>query len=1359
MKKLSGTAFAFLALLLSLSLFACSFGGGDGGSNADGGGGIGDGAISDGGTDGGKTVIYKADTKLGIVFNDTAVDQDLINAVYSAAVPALDSSPSFLNDGDTPRDNEIVIGRSSRAVSVEAYNRLERIRYDDEWDSRDVLRYLVYSSGTSVAIAYDTNSEDIAADYIINYFIDNYMRGKSELKLREGTVARGTVYLPEFYQARDDAYIDELWAKLEAERGSELVAAFKEYYSLFSDDVIDWFANLYDPGEGGYYYASSARDKEGFLPDIESTSQALSFITNSGMLHRQPGGTTVYDMLPEGMKERIIYFLKVRQAPDGYFYHPQWESVGISRLSRDLMWASGMLKTMGVAPTYDTPNGYKGDGILADGTPVNAVAPTAYYLPSPLALGKEGVSALVSDNARIPSKVTLCADTVDAPLFLYRSAANFRYYLETGDKDGTGKVRDDWDINRNSYVIGNELAAQVQQIAAYDKVLTDAGDESIIDILTEWLNSHQDPKTGGWDTTPTSDPNFDPYENCNGLLKIICVYNDIKREMPNAVKACYTAIDAIFIEEKAPHVCAVYNTWFAVRCIKNNMANYGGKEGMKGIDEVVTYLRSIAPQAIRASASKMALFRHDDGSFSYVEGHPAQYSQNALVVPELVDEGDVNATIIGIAQTVGEIWDALGYGSYKVPSHTDADLHRYIRLLEDLQPVIKDEYVYVDPAINNDTYHGAGEYADVAETFDGKTVTKLTQSGAFTIIEGDQAWIPDDLTAQRSASVTKPFGDPALELIKSTTGDPWLLINSRDKQLWKNNDTYVFETDFCLISGSTPNETGNTIQFYTSTAKGTVNFWYDAAWVIWTDVDATGYWLRTSRPDENGSYLDMPIKAEDWYNFRFVIENASNLSTEACIISTYVNNTLVHQYTTAGKVTELGSMMIRQDWHAQDARCLFDNMFFSAVPENDEVYVDENTYLTPDSYEKGNGAYYEKSEKYDTTAGALAEAGFLSQFNTGKSDVAFDAAEGEYAKVSGGALEFGTTVTGDPFLNLINSVRGGTTPATDSYVFETDFMIESVTAPSSSGTYFMLYPNKIATEYAPANLWTSAAAFVGKTIYDELCFFMGGASDVKALLDFDTWYNIRIEIDDMRSSDITVRGFINGELLAEYKVGSGNCEIDCYSIRFSWNETKGKVFLDNTYFANYADGDAYDAPEYTELPAYNRGEGVYCDRGEGFDGKLASSLVGPLFSMLPSGKDGITFDGNAEGGVDYATVESVDGNDALHLATLRTGDPWLVVKNSLEGNTDITNDSYVFSADLRFDSFGLPGSSGQYFEFYFSREATGASLVYDYSLRIAYDAVAECYYIEKDGERFAVPMGEWFNLTTSAAWEPRRDLS
>ncbi len=141
------------------------------------------------------------------------------------------------------------------------------------------------------------------------------------------------------------------WEALEQELGSDTVTALRELYGLYTSEMVDWFAGLYDVNVGGYYYSESARDTEGFLPDAESTTQALGFWRDSGMSAQ--GGYAA--AVPEWMGRDICAFVDSLQDPDGYFYHPQWgKNISISRRARDFNWCCGMLESFGKSPRFST---------------------------------------------------------------------------------------------------------------------------------------------------------------------------------------------------------------------------------------------------------------------------------------------------------------------------------------------------------------------------------------------------------------------------------------------------------------------------------------------------------------------------------------------------------------------------------------------------------------------------------------------------------------------------------------------------------------------------------------------------------------------------------------------------------------------------------------------------------------------------------------------------------------------------------------------------------------------------------------------------------------------------------------------
>ena len=131
--------------------------------------------------------------------------------------------------------------------------------------------------------------------------------------------------------------------------GKEISDTVAYLNSIFTDGLVRWIAELWDQESGGFYYSNSARDNEKYLPDIESTAQALGHLVNMGVVDS-------YDDLPEKMRERIIGFIRdLQDADDGYFYHPQWgKEINTSRRGRDLANATALLSEFGVEPKYPT---------------------------------------------------------------------------------------------------------------------------------------------------------------------------------------------------------------------------------------------------------------------------------------------------------------------------------------------------------------------------------------------------------------------------------------------------------------------------------------------------------------------------------------------------------------------------------------------------------------------------------------------------------------------------------------------------------------------------------------------------------------------------------------------------------------------------------------------------------------------------------------------------------------------------------------------------------------------------------------------------------------------------------------------
>ena len=131
---------------------------------------------------------------------------------------------------------------------------------------------------------------------------------------------------------------------------SKTADSMERLLSLYDERIYRWMAGLWEPEIGGFYYSNSARDHEGFLPDIESTVQALTFLRRNGIMGE--GGSLL--SLPSSVREKLLSFARgLQYEDDGFFYHPQWgKNIIPSRKGRDFSWATSLIKDLGAEPLY-----------------------------------------------------------------------------------------------------------------------------------------------------------------------------------------------------------------------------------------------------------------------------------------------------------------------------------------------------------------------------------------------------------------------------------------------------------------------------------------------------------------------------------------------------------------------------------------------------------------------------------------------------------------------------------------------------------------------------------------------------------------------------------------------------------------------------------------------------------------------------------------------------------------------------------------------------------------------------------------------------------------------------------------------
>ena len=120
-------------------------------------------------------------------------------------------------------------------------------------------------------------------------------------------------------------------------------------YEIFHDGMYVWLAGLLDCEYGGISYSTSARDTDGYLPDIESTTQGIGLARSLGVI-RDEG-----DLHPQFVERTLAFAKSLEDPDDGYLYHPQWgKDITVGRKGRDLDSSIGVIRRLGGVPDYPT---------------------------------------------------------------------------------------------------------------------------------------------------------------------------------------------------------------------------------------------------------------------------------------------------------------------------------------------------------------------------------------------------------------------------------------------------------------------------------------------------------------------------------------------------------------------------------------------------------------------------------------------------------------------------------------------------------------------------------------------------------------------------------------------------------------------------------------------------------------------------------------------------------------------------------------------------------------------------------------------------------------------------------------------
>lgn len=712
--------------------------------------------------------IFVENMTLQVVINDDSVPSDVLSRLEQSLYDSTGVFPRRANDDKPMLKHELIIGESQRPLAKKAYKYLDRLNDDD-----GVADYVIYSDGNSVALAYekDKYASPAAVTVIAEHFLENYLDGKTQLTLPTGAVYADSVDPLVWQKAIDEEEFAVEWEYLRSQikdqkLADSIVNATKQYYDMMDPDVVTWIANLYDPnicycagdvcektilcGGGGFYYSNSGRNNVGYKPDIESTAQAISFLTSSGVLSAV-GGTP--RGLPDWIKTKIGTWVKSLQQENGFFYHPQWGvdkiNGSLERRGRDLTRALELLGYFGYKPTYNT-SGAEGDYTLVDGTVI--ARPSASRLTEPLK-----ASSVIA-----ASRLVAVKSSSVAPDHM-RTEAAFREYLAS------------LDIKNNGYGVGNELASQASQIVQRENELKrDGASWSIVKILEEWLLENQNPQNGLWYYVDKGDPKYSVYDGVNGLLKISALYNTVGMKFNYPMLAIEAAIQGVYTDEDPLTVCYPYNTWFSINNIFINLRKFSDdkQEAEKTISEIRTRLLNDAPNSIMHTAKKVALFMKEDGSFSYYQKETNSGSQGMPVAIPHTNEGDMNATVICGISTAGYMFECLGLDVPRLYGKTE--YYRFISEISEMGDVIKNE-IHNDPPVTFDNDTVGGEPDSI--------IVETSSSGIFRVEK-------DPRDGKRGNIYRFESKNDGGDSVRIECTNPL------------NMNAYAFEGEFCVESGN-----------------------------------------------------------------------------------------------------------------------------------------------------------------------------------------------------------------------------------------------------------------------------------------------------------------------------------------------------------------------------------------------------------------------------------------------------------------------------------------------------------------------------------------------------------------------------
>ena len=592
--------------------------------------------------------VYSPNVPVSIVSGEDG--EEFVGASVTSLRTALlgfGITPTLKSDSAEMTGSEIVLGRSERAASKLAYETME-----SKYVAGNVTYVICYKDGALAVGAMDEYAFSEAMKLLFSeYVTSDSLTVATDLLVSVNLSAQD--YEAAMLESRIEEQVsgwDDRWAEATAVLGENSVDMLKNLYDCFGEDVYSWVAGLYDPDAGAFYYAGSALAYEGVSPDVESTCQALKIIYNSGMVDAYGSsiGPALNAALPEDMKADIVAFVQsLESEADGYFYHPQWgEQITDDRKGRDLQWSLQILGWFGAEPLY------------------------------PSAIDR------LKDSAATEAVSKVLATATGAHPDRFKSAENLVAYLEdVMDSDDDGFIS-----AKESYNSGHQVASQSEQIKA-------AG---LLDVCCDYFDSLQkaiyDRQVAAGQTPSGLWSDEVSYNSISGFFKISVLYSAANRGISYVDRVVDSAISCVLSEEDANQAVFVYNPWAALGEAMSGAKNANAIAEREGralpydMNELYGKVRAKLTDMLAATIEKCAVFKKEDGGFSYNVDQSAPKIQGVYASLGL-PEGDVNATTLLCSYMINYIWSSIGVS--KVDLWSAADFDKLMEIIDSNGSVVK----------------------------------------------------------------------------------------------------------------------------------------------------------------------------------------------------------------------------------------------------------------------------------------------------------------------------------------------------------------------------------------------------------------------------------------------------------------------------------------------------------------------------------------------------------------------------------------------------------------------------------------------------------------------------------------------